>query len=317
MHLTDPFRSSHVLVLAAFAVIATAVCAAPVRAQSAPTDGGGMVSSDGRTLPSLSLSGLESPPFRGTGILPEGSRAGYAPPREDAVPITRGIESVIDTDERHQVTDTTVFPFRALVFLLISSPGGTYSCTGFFISENTIATAGHCVYGTELGGWATSITAYPGRNGDSTPYGSATSTQFFAPQAWIDDEDHRFDYGAIKLESALGTTTGWFGFGVKLDEKLVTAKVRIFGYPGDKTFATMWGTKRRIKGVAPEKLFYKIDTYGGESGSPVYGKVSNSCQTCAFGIHAYGVGIEPFPGSNSGTRVTDALFADLVTWTMD
>ena len=48
----------------------------------------------------------------------------------------------------------------------------------------------------------------------------------------------------------------------------------------------------------------------------MYGKVSNSCQTCAFGIHAYGTGIEPYPGSNSATRVTDALFADFASWTM-
>jgi glutamyl endopeptidase len=306
-------------VLASLAMLPAVAAGPGVRAaaaQSAPTDPGTIVASDGRTFPSVTLPLLESPPFRGTGLLPEGARLARIEPNPDAVPITRGIESVIDTDERHQVTDTTVFPYRAIAFLLISSTGGSYSCTGFFISEDTVATAGHCVHGTELGGWATSITVYPGRNGDTLPYGSATSTMLYAPQEWIDSEDHRFDYGAIRIDSALGMTTGWLGYGVKLDEKLVKANVRIFGYPADKPFGTMWGTKRKIKGVAPEKLFYKIDTFGGQSGSPVYGKVSNSCPTCAFGIHAYGLGIEPFPGSNSATRVTDALFADLALWAM-
>lgn len=302
--------------LAVAVVLATGAWTEPACAQGAAPDGGALVTNDGRTLPALALSVLESPPFEGTGLLPEGARAAYVPPREDVLPITRGIESVIDTDERHQVTDTSVFPFRAIAFLVISSTGGSYSCTGFFISEDTVATAGHCVHGTDLGGWATSITVYPGRNGDTAPYGSATSTMLYAPQEWIDSADHRFDYGAIKIDSALGNTTGWLGYGVKLDERLVKAKVRIFGYPADKPFATMWGTKRTIKGVDTEKLFYKIDTFGGQSGSPVYGKVSNTCQTCAFGIHAYATGLEPFPGSNSGTRVTDALFADLALWTM-
>ena len=316
MHQARPSLHRRAAFLAMVAVLAAG--AGPASAQSAAIDGGALVTSDGRTLPSLSLSGLESPSFRGTGLLPEGARLARIEPMPDVLPLplTRGIESVIDTDERHQVTDTTVFPYRAIAFLVISSTGGDYSCTGFFISEDVVATAGHCVHGTGLGGWATSITVYPGRNGDTAPYGSATSTSLYAPQEWIDNEDDRFDYGAIKLDSALGMTTGWLGYGVKLDEKLVKVNVRIFGYPADKPFATMWGTKRKIKGVAPEKLFYKIDTAGGQSGSPVYGKVSNSCQTCAFGIHAYGTGIEPYPGSNSATRVTDALFADFASWTM-
>ncbi len=90
--------------------------------------------------------------------------------------------------------------------------------------------------------------------------------------------------------------------------------MRIFGYPGDKPWATMWGTRRSIKGVDPDKLFYKIDTFGGQSGSPVYGKLSNVCQPCAFGIHAYGTGIDPYAESNSGTRVNATVFANLVYW---
>lgn len=107
---------------------------------------------------------------------------------------------------------------------------------------------------------------------------------------------------------------GWLGYGVKTDDKLAKVNIRIFGYPADKSSGTMWGTRRKIKGVEPQKLYYKIDTFGGQSGSPIYGKVSNTCQPCAFGIHAYGIGIEPFATSNSGTRVSDSVFANLVYW---
>lgn len=310
---SSPWRVGRVSLV----VLVTLAAALPAFALPPLGEPGAIVSSDGRTFPPVTSPLLESPPFAGTGVLPERARTGkIVAPRPDARPIARaGIESIIDgTDERRQVSDTTLFPFRAIVSLAISSAGGNYICTGFFIAADTIATAGHCVYGSELGGWAISITAYPGRNGASAPYGSATSVELYAPEEWVNGEDERYDYGAIKLDTALGETTGWLGYGVKIDDAMIRRNIRIFGYPADKPAGTMWGTRRSIKAVEPEKIYYKIDTYGGQSGSPVYGKVSNSCQTCAFGIHAYGSGGMSYPNSNSGTRVTSAVFANLAFW---
>lgn len=109
--------------------------------------------------------------------------------------------------------------------------------------------------------------------------------------------------------------TGFLGYGVKTnDAAVVGTRVRIFGYPADKPAGTMWGMPKRIKGVGPHKLFYKADTFGGQSGSPVYGKLSNVCRPCGFGIHAYAVGIEPFPESSSGTRIDSTVFASLAFW---
>ncbi|MBY0279340.1 serine protease [Candidatus Binatia bacterium] len=302
--------------VAALIGLVAASAALPPGARADLAAPGAIVSSDGRTFPRVTLPLLESPPFEGTGVLPEGARAAkVAPPNLDARPAGgAGIESIIDTDERHQVSDTTLFPFRAIVSLEIASVNGNFICSGFFIDADTVATAGHCVYGSGLGGWATSITAYPGRNGAAAPYGSATSVAMFAPDEWVDSEDEHFDYGAIKLDTALGETVGWLGYGVKVDDAMIKRNIRIFGYPADKPAGTMWGTKRSIKAVEPEKIYYKIDTFGGQSGSPVYGKVSNACQTCAFGIHAYGTGGGLYPASNSGTRVTSDVFANLAFW---
>jgi len=310
------------------ASIAGPLTRASAAAEAVPLDPGTIVSSDGRVFPAAPVSALSSPPFRGTGVLPESVRPTVVPPHPEAVPLEidydgnliaiptalARTESVIDTDERRQVTDTTVFPYRAIVSLIAYFPTGTGICTGFFMDADTLATAGHCVYNADWGGWATGIVAYPGRNGGTAPYGLAYATYIFATSGWTANGDHRYDYGAIKLDTALGNTVGWLGYGVKLDENVVKKNVRIFGYPGDKPAGTMWGTRRDIKGVEAQKLYYKIDTYGGQSGSPVYGKLSNTCQTCAFGIHAYGIGTEPYPGSNSGTRVSDSVFANLVYW---
>lgn len=301
------------ILLAVLGAPGASFAAAAATASLAP---GTVVASDGGTYPAAPVSALESAPFEGTGVLPEGARARYAPP-EVGVGAMQGFatESVIGSDERRQVTDTTVFPYRAIASLVISFPNSDgWICTGFFIDADTLATAGHCVFSRTEGGWATSIAVYPGRNGDDLPYGSATSTELFSVAGWVDDEDHRYDYGAIKIDLPLGNTTGWLGYGVKIDDNLVKANVRIFGYPADKPSGEMWGTRRRIKGVDTEKIFYKIDTFGGQSGSPVYGRVSNLCQPCAFGIHTNGTGIQPFGDSNSGARVTSTVFADLLFW---
>lgn len=280
-------------------------------------EGGTVVSNDGETYPPAPAVFDSSPPFAGTGVLPEGARAAFAAPRDDLRPMEAfATESVIGVDERKQITDTTVFPFRAIVSLQMTFPSSsTFICTGFMIDADTIATAGHCVYSADQGGWATSITAYPGRNGATAPYGAASATHLYSVTGWVDDTDHRYDYGAIKIDSNLGNTTGWLGYGVKNnDAALAGVRAKIYGYPGDKPAGTMWGMPRRIKGVDANKLFYKTDTFGGQSGSPVYGKLSNACTPCAFGIHAYGVGIEPYPESNSGTRVNSTVFANLAFW---
>jgi len=283
---------------------------------TSPVDPGTVIARDGSTYPAAPISALESRPFAGTGVLPEGAPAAYAPPEVGVRPMEAfASESVIGTDERRRVTDTTVYPYRAIASLVITFPlSGGWICTGFFIDADTLATAGHCLYSHTEGGWATSIAVYPGRNGDELPYGSAWATNIYTVTGWINGQDHRYDYGAIKIASPLGNTTGWLGYGAKIDQNLVKVNIRIFGYPADKPTGEMWGTRRRIKGVATEKLFYKIDTFGGQSGSPIYGRVSNVCQPCAFGIHAYGTGIEPFGDSNSGTRVTSTVFANLAYW---
>jgi len=317
-------RSDHARRASALACVAAIVLALasglPSRALAADTDLAddaiAVVAADGRTFAPAPGVVTSSPPFAGTGVLPEGARRSSSPPPEGqrAMEVVSA-ESVIGADGRIQVTDTTEFPYRAIAYLSIAYPlSSGWFCTGFFIDADTIVTAGHCVYSAEEGGWATTITVYPGRNGASTPYGSALATNFYAVNAWTQDGDQRYDYGALKIDSDLGTTTGWFGYGFKKDDALLGLKSKIYGYPGDKASGTMWGMVKPIKGVAARKLFYPIDTFGGQSGSPVFGNLSRTCKPCAFGIHAYGTGLTPYPQWNSGTRIIEKIFENLTYW---
>jgi glutamyl endopeptidase len=213
-----------------------------------------------------------------------------------------GIQTVIGTDSRYQITGTTAYPYRAIVHIT-SSIGG---CTGWLINANTVATAGHCLHN---GSWATNVVVYPGRNGSSTPYGSCGYTRLFSVSGWTSSRSPEYDYGAIKLNCSIGNTTGWFGYRWT-SSSLTGQPSYISGYPGDKPYGTQWRSDDSIRITETRRLFYANDTYGGHSGSPVWNNEA-SCSTCGIAIHAYGVGSN---GYNGGTRITQEVYNNLTTW---
>jgi glutamyl endopeptidase len=243
-------------------------------------------------------------PERGTGATVRGGTANDAPVAPAAAPGQEvGIESVIGADSRYQITGTTAYPYSAIVHIT-SSIGG---CTGWLIGPDTVATAGHCVYGTS--GWATNVVVYPGRNGSSTPYGSCGYTRLNTVNGWTTSRSPEYDYGAIKLNCTIGNSTGWFGFRWQ-SASLTGQPSYISGYPGDKPYGTQWRSDDLVRITETRRLFYGNDTYGGHSGSPVWNGEA-SCSPCGIAIHAYGVGSN---GYNGGTRITEAVFNNLLSW---
>ena len=79
---------------------------------------------------------------------------------------------------------------------------------------------------------------------------------------------------------------GWFGFGVYSDSDLVAATANISGYPGDKPTGTQWYDARKIASVNSRKVYYDIDTAGGQSGAAVYRMIIGA--RIGIAIHAYG-----------------------------
>jgi glutamyl endopeptidase len=214
-------------------------------------------------------------------------------------------ESVIGTDERTRVTTTTTYPYRAIAHIE-SDIGG---CTGWMIDADTVATAGHCIYDPGSGRWASWAKVYPGRNGSTAPYGYANAVNFFSVTGWTQNGDTNYDYGAIKLDKPIGDSTGWFGLRV-VSGSLNGMAQNISGYPGDKTYGTQWEDADQVRETYTYKVHYANDTYGGQSGSPVYN--SSSCGTCSIAIHTNGVyGGNPY---NRGTRITQEVFNNLNTW---
>jgi V8-like Glu-specific endopeptidase len=225
-------------------------------------------------------------------------------------------ENVHGVDNRVRVEDTTAYPWRVNCSLLITAADNSrWVGTAWFISPRTLITAGHCVHIKNnpiaaRNGWVKSIQVMPGRDGTSLPFGSVTSTVFRSVSGWTQGGDSNFDYGAIILPTPLGAKVGWLGLGVYTDDDLRTVVGNISGYPADKVGAeegTQWFHANRIADLDGRKVFYDIDTVGGQSGSAVYR--ASGDQRFAFGVHAYGGAT-----TNSGVRITTEVFNNMVSW---
>ena len=223
------------------------------------------------------------------------------------------LETVHGVDNRKQITNTTAYPHRVNASLLITARDGSqWIGTAWFISPRTLATAGHCVFiknsqvpGRD--GWVKSIQVMPGRNEKTLPYGTVTSSEFWSVQGWADSGDENYDYGAIILPTPLGDKVGTLGFGNFPDAALTGVEAIVSGYPGDKPSGQMFYDTKAIASVTPSKVHYDIDTAGGQSGAAVY-TVKNG-KRYAVAVHAYGG-----PTTNSGTRISSPVFANLMSW---
>jgi glutamyl endopeptidase len=223
------------------------------------------------------------------------------------------METVHGPDNRIRITDTDKYPWRLNASLLITARDGSqWVGTGWFVSPRTLITAGHCVYIKHSGspgreGWVKSIQVMPGRNGKKLPYGSATSSQFWSVKGWADAGDENYDYGAVIIPTGLGTTVGAMGFAVYGDGELTSKVASVVGYPGDKEEGTLWYDTKEIASASASKVYYDIDTAGGQSGAAVY--VIKDDQRIAVAVHAYGG-----PTTNSGTRISPPVFDNLMQW---
>lgn len=175
--------------------------------------------------------------------------------------------SVIGTDERTKVTNTTTSPYYAIAYLSITmEDGGTFRGTGFMISPNTMLTAGHCLKSSTSK--AKSVTVYPGRNGTSKPI-TANMTKYYVDTKYTGSEAD-WDYGIIVLDSNIGNTTGWFGLHGTNGSSIGTTNITVTGYPGDLTGYYMWTCGGTVSNITTNRFKHTADTAGGESGSPTY-----------------------------------------------
>lgn len=210
---------------------------------------------------------------------------------------------VIGKDERELVNSTNVFPYCAIAMLSITYENSSllYRGTGFFINEDTLLTAGHNLYNhsVEVGeskplGKMTSMKIYPAYNNGLGRYGGTEWTAVFYPTSWLDEKNDSADYGIIKIEDPIGFKTGRFSLSIYPS---LNVNYTISGYPvyvNNSKTNQQWKKSGKLTSITDYLLSYKIDTSGGQSGSPIFDNYNR-----VIGIHTSGSST-----SNYGVKLT-------------
>lgn len=216
------------------------------------------------------------------------------------------------TDDRERLRDTHEFPLSAYVYLELYDEWGFElgSCTGVFIGPDAILTAAHCLWDS-LDGWTGDIAVVPGKDGAIEPFGQEWATTWWVPDEWIDTGGQDdFDWGIVRLGSTtLSDQTGYLGISVLTDETLERPDIgpAIVGYPGDKPEGTLWGAMvDSFLWVDAFELIYDIDTYSGQSGSPILLLGDTEFQGSIVGVHTWGGNL-----GNGGIRIDREVLVDI------
>lgn len=228
-------------------------------------------------------------------------------------------ETVIGVDERVRIFDTDLLPWRMICALRLKGATGTAIGSGWLAGPKTIITAGHCVFHTGFfGGWVGEVEVSAGRNEGVFPFDTVRATRFSILDKWHDDEDPDFDVGCIHLDAPLGDQTGWFGFATLPPETIIDHTVNISGYPSDRgSGRQQFFHANNILNVGQHRIFYDVDTFGGQSGAPVWIHENPGDPPKVVAIHAYGTGGTPFDlgiTANSAPRITPELFDIIQGW---
>ncbi|MBT5263463.1 MAG: trypsin-like serine protease [Rhodospirillaceae bacterium] len=226
-------------------------------------------------------------------------------------------ESVIGTDERILVSDTTAFPWSAIVRVSVTfSDGSSGWGTGAMISPNDVLTAAHVLWDETTSGYVTSVTITPGLNGSSQPFGSYGGTGTHVSTTYQTTLSSEHDYGVVNLSSNVGDTTGYFDYSSAFANDLEDKTVNTAGYPADlsPTGVLMYSASDLVDFTFGNRLYYNgsLDTFSGQSGSPIWIYDTESDTRTLVGVHTTG-------GSsfNGGTQITAEIFADIAAWADD
>lgn len=246
------------------------------------------------------------------------------PKRVEGFPIPAP-EIVFPPDQRVRVENTTGYPWNTVGQLIMQFPNGeTYTGTATLVDKRHILTAAHNVFGNDIGGFARNIWFIPARNGDDMPYGVVEGERIFVTEEYytlspadpnrthgdvLDVTQYTEDYAIVRLKSEVHLPI--MGLFAASDDELNGATARVTGYPGDKPNDFMWTAAGPISPPDDAFIFYRVDTYQGESGAGVMFNFDMPVGLTVSGVHVAG---DPGLGTNFAVRLDSHKIGQIIDW---
>lgn len=219
-----------------------------------------------------------------------------------------------------QYPKTQDWPYRVHGHMIMKFPDDNFTGSGTLVGPNHVLTAAHNLYNPLNKKWAKEVFFAPGRDQNHYPYGDSKGCILLVHEKWHKnnkDKDN-YDFGMVILDSPIGMVTGWSGL-LSLPNSLIKEwPVSVTGYPGDKGIGNyhsteMWTMDNHIKDAKPEKIFYEIETYEGQSGGGIWSYKWPGYE----GIYTVGVhtGREAEDAEeNRGVRISKENFDIILSW---
>tara|TARA_B000000565_G_scaffold9882_1_gene7474 strand:- start:813 stop:1514 length:702 start_codon:yes stop_codon:yes gene_type:complete len=205
---------------------------------------------------------------------------------------------------------------RLTISYLIDDMLYNYLGTAFLIDSRFAVTAGHCLYSRKKdidgqlpsvvdGRLPENITLDLGLNGTHSILSVEASNYAFHPN-WKEGDREKasqYDIGIVCFPEGIHQDEQNFFIPTTLDDDRLKGNIcRVTGYPSDLDNAMhMYSMKGRITEVEKHHLYYEIDTYGGQSGSPIWRFCKDQKVHETYGVHAYGMS-----RTNMGVRFSQA-----------
>ena len=205
---------------------------------------------------------------------------------------------------------------------------GTYKVpaqgTAFLQGDNIVLTAAHCVYGdptTSESGYEDNIynprfadcvflyfgceNVYDYLEGEDYDYYTEVE-EINIEYAYFNNEDARHDWALLVIDENFGQTLGWYSR--KSNWFVQDSTVFTYGYPGDKAFGTMWECSGQMHAYDWDFYEYTIDTYGGQSGSPIFETDSNG------DVYMVGIHVRGGTNYNKAIKINSLIFAYITSF---
>jgi V8-like Glu-specific endopeptidase len=197
--------------------------------------------------------------------------------------------------------DITRFPFRAVVYLDIFFEHAERRGTAFFISNHTLATAGHNLLNDfgDLDHVDVIVDVDGSLVSGTTRYTAADSRPH--PEYFLGHRPR--DFGIIRLNENVGGAVGFFDLA---DDASIGTTVHVTGYPDMSFFQE--ASRGAVRDMGSARVFHDAVTATGHSGGPLYIPNSDPTQIVAVGVHTHGLLTgQPF---RSGVRMN----SDVRSW---